>query len=80
MVIATRVNLNCEMVLLEEKAAREVGQAMGFDVTGFVGVLIKAAQEGLLLPDEIRTLLEVCRSKGTRYSDALIEATVRRAG
>jgi len=42
--------------------------------------LIKAAQEGLFFPDEIRTLLDECRSKGTRYSDALIEAAVRRAG
>ena len=80
MVMATRVDLGCEAVLLEEKSAREVGQAMGLEVTGFVGVLIKAAQEGLLAPHEIRVLLEGCRSKGTRYTDALIESAMQRAG
>ncbi|MBM3236724.1 hypothetical protein FJZ31_10565 [Candidatus Poribacteria bacterium] len=76
MVMAARADLGCEVVLLEERAAREIGQAMGLEVTGFVGVLIKAAHEGLLVPNKIRVLLEECRSKGTRYTDALIEAAM----
>ena len=80
MIMARRCDLNCEAILLEEKAARDVAQHIGLEVTGFVGVLIQACRDGLLEPDDIRTLLHECRSRGTRYTDALIEDAVRRAG
>ena len=80
MMVARRGDLNCEVILLEEKAARDVAQHIALEVTGFVGVLIQACQDRLLEHDDIRTLLYECRSRGTRYTDALIEDAVRRAG
>ena len=73
MVLAQRETLQVSRILLEERAARQVAQQLGLPLTGFVGVLLLACDEGLLAPAEMRTLLETCRQQGTRYSDELID-------
>jgi predicted nucleic acid-binding protein len=73
MVLMKRPELGCEVLLLEEKAAREVARELKLEITGFVGIVAKAATEGIITIEEVRRLLEMCRQKGTRYSDALIE-------
>lgn len=80
MTVAHRGDLSCEAILLEERAARDVARHMDLEVTGFVGILIRACQDGLLESDDVRMLLRRCSFMGTRYSDALIEDAVRRAG
>jgi predicted nucleic acid-binding protein len=80
MALMQRVELGATVILLEELAARAVAREIGLNVFGFVGVLIDAAQRGLITPEEVRQVLETCRQKGTHYSDRLIEFAVRRAG
>ena len=73
LVVAQRPELRCRLVLLDEKAARAVADAMGLRVTGFPGILARAGREGVLGAAEIRNLLRRCRQHGTHYSDELIE-------
>jgi len=73
MVLMRRPELGCEVLLVEEKAAREVARELKLEITGFVGIVAKAASEGIITIEEVQCLLEMCRQKGTRYSDALIE-------
>lgn len=73
MMLAQREALGVSRILLEERAARQVAQQLGLPLTGFVGVLLLACDEGLLTPAEMRALLETCRQQGTRYSDELID-------
>lgn len=73
MVLMERPELGCEVLLVEEKAAREVARELKLEITGFVGIVAKAASEGIITTEEVRRLLEMCRQKGTHYSDALIE-------
>jgi len=68
-----RPESGCEVLLVEEKAAREVARELKLEITGFVGIVAKAASEGIITIEEVQCLLEMCRQKGTRYSDALIE-------
>jgi len=72
-----RQELDCRAILLEEKAAREVSFELGLPVTGFVGVLVKAARQNLLSADEVQKLLKICQLQGTRYSNAFIEEAVK---
>ncbi len=80
MVLMERSELGCEVLLVEEKAAREIARELGLEITGFVGVAARAASEGIVNAQEVRCLLETCRDQGTRYSDALIEWACQRYG
>ena len=80
LVIALRPELECKIVLLDEKAARTVAGELGFRVTGFPGILARAGLDGLLTKQEIRRLLRECRRQGTHYSNALIERVAETHG
>ena len=71
--IASRTELGCIRVLLDELAARAVAEEEDFQVTGFPGVVGRAGLDGLLTKSEIRHLLGLCQQQGTHYSGRLIE-------
>jgi len=48
-VIALALEKKTDLVLLDEKEAREVAERLGFRVLGTVGLLIWAKREGLIL-------------------------------
>ncbi|MCK4823723.1 DUF3368 domain-containing protein [bacterium] len=58
--------LNAEIVLMDERIPREMPKNLGFKVAGTVGILIKAAKEGLL---DLRESLDDLRNKGFWLSD-----------
>jgi len=80
MVLAGREELDCDAILLDELVAREVAQALGLPLAGFVAVLIKARLDGVLTMEEVRKALKTCQRKGTRYSDMFIDEIYRRYG
>ena len=55
------------IILIDEQATRTVARTYKFNVTGFAGVLLAAVEEGLLLPEQVRVRLELCRQQGTHY-------------
>jgi predicted nucleic acid-binding protein len=73
MVVATRPELGCVRILLDELAARAVAEEEGLRITGFPGVVGRAGLDGLLTRNEIRHLLGLCQQQGTHYSNRLIE-------
>ncbi len=79
MVLMMRGDLNARYILLEERSARTVAAQLGLEYTGFVGILILAAQQGLISPDELKEALEICRRSGTFYSQELIDEAVKKA-
>jgi predicted nucleic acid-binding protein len=78
--ISLRSELQCEIVLLDEKAARAVAEEMGLKITGFLGILARAGVDGLLTKDEIRQMLKTCQSQGTHYKDSLIDFVAQTYG
>lgn len=80
MVLMERENLDVDVILVDEQAAREVARESGLPVAGFVAILGKACLEGLFSVKEVRNLLKVCQAAGTRYSNALIEEVYRQYG
>jgi predicted nucleic acid-binding protein len=80
MIISQRAELQCEIVLLDEKAARSVAEAMGLQITGFLGILARAGIDGYLTKNDIHQLLKSCQSQGTHYKDSLIEYVAQTYG
>lgn len=75
-----RPDLNVAIILLDEKAARQVAGEMGLKMTGFPGMLGRAGLDGILTKDDIRHLLKTCQQKGTYYGDKLIETLAENYG
>ena len=65
-------------IILDDRKAREVAQRLGIPVTGTVGLLVKAKQEGLI--DAIRPLLDALDAHQFRIGDALRAEALRLAG
>jgi len=71
-VLAQRLGGECDFVLLDEMAAREVATSLGLRVTGFLGTLRFAYLRGLVTIEEIENILRECQRQGTHYNNALI--------
>jgi predicted nucleic acid-binding protein len=66
--------LNAELVLMDERIPREMLKTLGFKVVGTVGILIKAAKEGLL---DLKESLDDLRNKGFWLSDDVYELALK---
>lgn len=62
-----------DVLLLDERAARDVALRRGLQLSGFPGVLLLAAQLSLLSPQEVKQRLQRCREQGTHYGVRFIE-------
>jgi predicted nucleic acid-binding protein len=65
-------------IILDDRKAREVAQRLGVPVTGTVGLLIKAKQEGVIAT--VRPLLDALDANHFRISDALRAEALKLAG
>ena len=65
-------------IILDDRKAREVAQRLGVPVTGTVGLLLKAKQEGVM--SAVRPLLDALDAKQFRIGDALRAEALRMAG
>ena len=65
-------------IILDDRKAREVAQRLGVPITGTVGLLIKAKQEGVIAA--VRPLLDALDANHFRISDALRAEALRLAG
>ncbi|MFB6215968.1 MAG: DUF3368 domain-containing protein [Candidatus Aenigmatarchaeota archaeon] len=68
---------DADLILLDEKEAREAANRHHLETTGVVGILLKAAGQGKVdLRDEVENL----RSEGFWLSDELVEKITEEAG
>lgn len=72
-VLMQRSNLGAVELLIDEMAAREVARSRGVPIIGFPGILIRACQQGMMSPEEVKSNLEECQRQGTHYSPRLID-------
>lgn len=75
-----RIHLDIAIILLDEKAARQVASQLGLNLTGFPGILGRAGLDGILTKGEMRQLLKTCQQQGTYYGDKLIETLAENYG
>jgi len=65
-------------IIVDDRKAREVAQRLGVPVTGTVGLLIKAKQEGVITT--VRPLLDALDANHFRISDALRAEALKLVG
>lgn len=65
-------------IILDDRKARDVAQRLGVPVTGTVGLLLKAKQEGII--PMVRPLLDALDAHQFRIGDALRAEALRLAG
>lgn len=74
--ITLAIELNADLVLLDERAAREVAENRNVQLTGVLGVLLAAKEQGLIT--ELRPLITVLRTqKDFWLSEALCNTVLR---
>lgn len=67
-----------EWVIIDEKLARNIADYLGLRVTGTLGILLKAKQQGLIVSfrDQVNAMLQL----GIRYHPNLIEKLANTVG
>lgn len=75
--IALAQELNADLLILDERLARRYARRAGLTITGTLGVLLKAKQQGLI--SEIRPLTEQMQNGGIHLADQLIAQVLRLA-
>lgn len=77
--IVLAYEVKADIVLLDERRARNLAISMGFTVVGVVGVLLRAKQQGFL--PELKPVLDRMKTfQRFRISAKLYEDTLRDAG
>ena len=65
-------------VLLDERAGRRHAQALGLTVSGTLGVLVRARQQGLVGP--LAPLIAALRASGQRLAQAVVDSALAAVG
>lgn len=73
--IQMAIDRNADLLLVDEREARQVARRQDVRVTGVVGVLIRAARNGTA---DIESSLDDLREAGFWLSDELYETAIRR--
>lgn len=76
--IMERNSLGAAELLIDELSAREAAKRRGVPIIGFPGILIRACQQGIMSPDDVKSALDECRKQGTHYSSKLIDEIFNR--
>ena len=67
--IALAVEMNADLVILDERDARETAEIYNLKKTGFIGILMKAKQKGFI--DSVKKYLDQAIEKGFRIDEKL---------
>lgn len=77
-VIALAGEVGCRLVVVDERRGRTVARLMGLQVTGTVGILLRAKHLGLL--SAVKPCLDAMQSHGVWLSQRLINFALNEAG
>ncbi len=69
--------LNADLVIMDEIIGRRYSKQLGFNLTGTIGILLKAKEKGLI--ESMKDLLTELTKKGTWLSQKLIKKTIELA-
>jgi predicted nucleic acid-binding protein len=76
-VIALAQELGADLLIIDERLGRRHAERLGFEVTGTLGVLLRAKEQGLIA--EMRPLIEQLRKQGIRLAEPLVRRALELA-
>lgn len=62
-------NINADLIIIDERKARRIAKDVGLKVTGTLGILVEAKQQGLI--KELKSLLDELMDNNIRISRKL---------
>jgi len=68
-VLALAIDMDASLIILDEKEARQVAKTYNLNKTGFIGILIKVEELGLI--DSAIKLIDLAIEKGFRINKKL---------
>jgi predicted nucleic acid-binding protein len=77
-VIELALQRSISLVCIDEAAGRRVARLSGLELTGTVGILVKAKQKGYSL--SVNEALKSMRSQGIWLSDGLVQLALKQSG
>lgn len=77
-VLSLALEQKAELVVLDELIGRRVAESLGLEITGSVGVLIRAKQLGEIVA--VRPYLEAMIREGLYYGSRFVEAVLSSVG
>ncbi|MEY3304364.1 MAG: hypothetical protein RLZZ139_2737, partial [Cyanobacteriota bacterium] len=77
-VIQLALNENIPTVCIDESVGRRIARLSGLSVTGSIGILLRAKQEGY--PLSIKQSIQQMINQGIRLSTTVIEFALKQAG
>ena len=69
---------NADLLIMDDNAAKKTAKFLGLSVTGTLGVIIKAKQEGLI--DSVKEIIDQLLLDGLFMDDRLINRVLESAG
>lgn len=76
--IALAIELGNSILILDDYKARKVAEKLGIEITGTIGVIIKAKLKGLI--NSVKPLIEKINQTNFRLSEAIITKALDEAG
>ena len=74
--IALAVEINAELVILDERDARETAEIYNLKKTGFIGILMRAKKEGFI--DSVKKYLDQAIEKGFWINELLYHSIIEK--
>lgn len=65
-------SISNSILLIDEEKGRRVARNMGLSITGTIGVLVNAYEEGFVDSDDIEVCIDIIRNSKLRISETLI--------
>lgn len=62
-----------DVLLMDEHKGRQVAKKMGITITGTIGILAQAFDEGMLMKDDVVRCIERLKESGIRISEKLYQ-------
>jgi predicted nucleic acid-binding protein len=74
--IALAVEINAELVILDERDARETAEIYSLKKTGFIGILMKAKKQGFI--DSVKKYLDQAIARGFWINELLYHSIIEK--
>jgi len=70
--------MKADYVIIDEKMGRNIAEYLGFSVTGTLGILLKAKQNGKIT--SFSNYVKIMRNLGIRYNINLVKKLAQQVG
>ena len=65
--------MNSDVLLMDEHKGRQVAKKLGITITGTIGILTQAFDEGMLTKEDVGRCIERLKESGIRISEKLYQ-------